>query len=63
LGHKIGEAGISSNEAKRPKNQKEVFFGLIGYYRKFINYFATVAEPLLELCIEKGFSLCLESKN
>lgn len=53
LGHVITEEGVKPNpnknsavrDLKQPRNQKEVisFFGLSGYYRKFIKNYSTIA--------------------
>lgn len=63
LGHVISSEGVRPNPNKidtidrviRPKNQKQVkiFLGLIGYYRKFIANFSTIAKPLTIL-LKKG---------
>ena len=59
LDHIITDKGIESNTQKinciqraiKPRNQKEIkmFLGLIGYYRKFIKNFSTIAKPLAQL--------------
>lgn len=59
LGHLITENGVKPNPKKisaiaeypRPTNPKSIkqFLGLLGYYRKFINKFATIAKPLTYL--------------
>lgn len=59
LGHTITSEGVSPNlekikaidALKEPKNQKEIkgFLGMIGYYRKFIRDFSTIASPLHKL--------------
>jgi len=59
LGHVVGNDKLeplpdkleSIREAKRPETKKQVraFLGLIGFYRKFINNFATLALPLTNL--------------
>ena len=56
LGHIFTPEGVKPNPDKirsiqnfpLQKNQKEMkgFLGLLGYYRKFINDFAKVTEPL-----------------
>ncbi|XP_054829456.1 uncharacterized protein LOC129325660 [Eublepharis macularius] len=60
LGHRVGGGTIKPLEAKVqsildwpvPKTKREVqsFLGLIGYYRRFINHFSTLATPLTDLC-------------
>jgi transposase InsO family protein len=59
LGHKLTADGLQKDEGKvramkefpTPNSLKQLrsFLGLIGYYRKFIPGFSTVAKPLLEL--------------
>ena len=59
LGHVISKSGIQPDPVKisavsdipRPNSVKEIrsFLGLVGYYRKFIPGFATVAAPLVRL--------------
>lgn len=59
LGHVISDKGVEPNPNKiecikkipRPKNEKHIkqFLGMIGYYRKFIENFATLAKPLTKL--------------
>ena len=59
VGHIIGNGKVKSKldkvqaikEYPRPTNKKELrsFLGLIGYYRKFIQDFATLALPLTDL--------------
>lgn len=59
LGHIIGEGVMKPTdekikaiqEAPRPTTKKEVrsFLGLLGYYRKFVPNFSTVAAPLSDL--------------
>ena len=59
LGHVVSAQGIRPNPEKvravmilkPPSNVKEVrmFLGLVGYYRRFIQAFAAIAEPLYKL--------------
>lgn len=59
LGHVISEKGVCPNPNKiecikqisKPSNQKQIkmFLGMVGYYRKFINNFSTIAKPLTQL--------------
>ena len=61
LGHEVSEEGIHTDPSKIeavkslpvPKNIKDVrrFLGFTGYYRKFIQGFATIARPLNDLLI------------
>ena len=59
LGYKIGCGGVKPEENKiqavtempRPKTKKDVrtFLGMTGYYRRFVQHYATIAEPLTEM--------------
>jgi len=65
LGHTISTQGISPIDAKvevisnwlAPKNVKQLqsFLGAIGYYRKFIHNYSSIAKPLYKL-LKKGIS-------
>lgn len=56
LGHVISDDGVRPNPRKveciervsQPQSQKQInmFLGLVGYYRKFIENFSTIAKPL-----------------
>ena len=62
LGHIVSKNGISTDESKirvilelpPPTNYKGVqrFMGHVGYYRRFILFFAEIARPLYKLLIE-----------
>lgn len=59
LGHIVGREGRKPNESKidaikhykKPVDKKEVqsFLGICGYYRDYINHFATISKPLIML--------------
>jgi hypothetical protein len=59
LGHCISRAGVSTKPSKiiaiknwpQPKNLKELrgFWGLTGYYRKFIRHYGLISKPLSKL--------------
>ncbi|KAL9858921.1 putative nucleotidyltransferase, Ribonuclease H [Arabidopsis thaliana] len=59
MGHVISEEGVAVDPEKittitqwpRPKNATEIrsFLGLAGYYRKFVEGFASIAKPLTQL--------------
>jgi hypothetical protein len=66
LGHQIGYGGVQPEQAKvlaiqqmaRPLTKKEVraFLGITGYYRRFIQDYATIAQPLTDLT-KKGIPI------
>ena len=59
MGHKIGQGGVSPLESKvvavremsRPQTKKEIqtFLGMTGYYRRYIQNYASIAAPLSDL--------------
>ncbi|XP_040249446.1 uncharacterized mitochondrial protein AtMg00860-like [Aegilops tauschii subsp. strangulata] len=59
LGHKLTAEGLSVDPTKiqavtewqTPSNVKEVrsFLGLVGYYRKFVEGFSSIARPMTQL--------------
>ena len=59
LGHRVSQAGVHTEEEKvqavkdwaTPSSVKDVraFLGLTGYYRRFIQDYARVAAPIIEL--------------
>ena len=63
LGHIINQEGIKPQQDKiekvkffpKPKNRRAIraFLGLAGYYRRFIQNFASIAKPLYQLTSEK----------
>jgi hypothetical protein len=65
LGHIISEQGVSVDPTKiqtviewpTPTTTKGVrrFLGLVGYYRKFIRHFGSIAAPLTRLLTNEGF--------
>ncbi|GJZ87316.1 putative reverse transcriptase domain-containing protein [Tanacetum coccineum] len=74
LGHVINGDGIHVNPSKidavknckAPRTPSEVcsFLGLIGYYRRFIEYFSKIAKPLIVLTQKsKMFDLGEEQEN
>ncbi|XP_045198670.1 uncharacterized protein LOC123552982 [Mercenaria mercenaria] len=70
LDHVVSEDGISTDDSKIeavrnwpiPVNAKQVrsFFGLAGYYRKFVKGYAEIARPLHRLCEKKAKFLWTE---
>ena len=59
LGHVVSEAGVAVDQEKitaisewpTPKSATEIrsFLGLAGYYRKYVNSFASIAKPMTRL--------------
>jgi hypothetical protein len=59
LGHVLSEDGVKPDKSKiecvlkfpQPQTPKEIksFLGLVGYYRRHISEFATIAKPLNNL--------------
>ena len=73
LGHLISSEGIqplpekleSISKTPTPKNPKEVkqFLGLVGYYRKFVPWFADISRVLTHLTKDVEFKWTLECEN
>ena len=65
LGHMVSREGISVDPSKveavsqwkRPNNATEIrsFLGLAGYYRRFVEGFSRVAQPLTQLTPKTAF--------
>ncbi|GJV35473.1 putative mitochondrial protein [Tanacetum coccineum] len=73
LGHVIFTQGVATNPSKivamknwpTPMNIKQLrgFFGLTGYYRKFIKSFASLSKPLTQLLKKGAFKWSKEAHN
>jgi hypothetical protein len=69
LGHMVGTNGIKVDPKKieamqdwlHPKNLKSLhgFFGLTGYYRKFVKNYEKIATPLMALLKKNSFTWTL----
>ncbi|KAG6936511.1 gag-pol fusion protein, partial [Chelydra serpentina] len=63
LGHKVGGDCLKPEVAQlevirdwpapQTKQQVQAFFGMSGYYRRFVPHFSSMAAPITELC-KKG---------
>ncbi|CAM4378810.1 unnamed protein product [Lepidochelys kempii] len=63
LGHRVGSGCLKPEPAKvevirdwpapHTKKQVQAFFGMAGYYRRFVPHFSAIATPITELC-KKG---------
>jgi hypothetical protein len=66
LGHVIFDTGVTMDPAKvqavsawpQPRSARTVrgFLGLVGYYRKFVQDYGSIAAPLTALLKKDGFS-------
>ncbi|CAM4663841.1 unnamed protein product [Caretta caretta] len=60
LGHRMGSTYLKPEPAKveairdwpapQTKKQVQVFIGIVGYYRRFVPRFSSIATPITELC-------------
>ena len=72
LGHRVSKEGVNTEEDKvqavkewpTPRGVKDVraFLGLTGYYRRFVEGYAQIASPLINLT-RKGTAFCWEAEQ
>ena len=72
LGHRLTQSGVTRQAAKieaiqkwdLPKTQDELrsFISVLGYYRRFVNGFAKIAQPLSDMLREGAFQLPYSSE-